>query len=217
MDSLRQRTIYQLNSGDIYQSRDKLTSFDGVALFNERVIIPPSLRDKVLQALHSDHHGLISSLRRTFTTFGISDELSSHGSPEFTSTASSTFLGNWGVHHRLSSVAFPHSNSRAEIGVKTIKRLIIDRPGRDGCLDTDSIQRAILQCRNTPDRDTRFSLAMCIFGRPIRDFIPIHPGKYLPHKTWQQKREHPTEKRLSEIAICEILKDFQLTPASYPL
>ena len=27
---------------------------------------------------------------------------------------------------------------------------------------------------------------MCIFGRPIRDFIPIHPGKYLPHKTWQE-------------------------------
>ncbi|KAK3884221.1 hypothetical protein Pcinc_011497 [Petrolisthes cinctipes] len=27
---------------------------------------------------------------------------------------------------------------------------------------------------------------MCIFGRPIRDFIPIYPGKYQPHTTWRE-------------------------------
>ncbi|GFO40477.1 transcription factor iiib 90 kda subunit [Plakobranchus ocellatus] len=27
---------------------------------------------------------------------------------------------------------------------------------------------------------------MCLFGRLIRDFIPIHPGKYQNHKTWQE-------------------------------
>ena len=27
---------------------------------------------------------------------------------------------------------------------------------------------------------------MCVFGRPIRDFIPILPGRYQPHNTWQE-------------------------------
>ena len=27
---------------------------------------------------------------------------------------------------------------------------------------------------------------MCIFGRPIRDFIPIPPGQYQPHTTWKE-------------------------------
>ena len=26
---------------------------------------------------------------------------------------------------------------------------------------------------------------MAVFGRMIRDFIPVTPGKYLPHETWR--------------------------------
>ena len=26
---------------------------------------------------------------------------------------------------------------------------------------------------------------MCVFGRPIRDFIPISPGHYQPQDSWQ--------------------------------
>ncbi|XP_054770983.2 uncharacterized protein K02A2.6-like [Lytechinus pictus] len=130
--------------------------------------------------------GLISCLRRTFVTFGIPDELASDGGPEFTGAATRRFLKDWGIHHRLSSVAYPHSNCRAEVAVKSVKRLIMSNTSPAGALDTDTFQRAMLQYRNTPDRDTRLSPAMCVFGHPIQDFIPIAPGKYLPHNTWRE-------------------------------
>lgn len=130
--------------------------------------------------------GLVHALRKHFSTFGIAEELASDGGPEFMAHTTQKFLKSWGVHHRLSSVAFPHSNCRAEVGVKTVKRMLADNSGPRGELDTDKFQRAILQYRNCPDKETKISPAECLFGRPIRDFIPILPGRYRPHNTWRE-------------------------------
>ena len=64
--------------------------------------------------------GLIDCLGRTFGTFGIPDVCATDDGPEFTVSATCLFLEDWGVHQCLSSVAQPHSNCRAEIGVKTV-------------------------------------------------------------------------------------------------
>ena len=66
-----------------------------------------------------------------------------------------------------------------------MKRLITDNTAAHGSFNTDSLQRAILQYRNTPDPSTKLSPAQCVFGHPIKDFIPILPGRYQPHPTWR--------------------------------
>ena len=214
-----------------HQFRNHLYSVDGVIMYKERIVIPPKLRQEVLNSLHAAHQGvtamqaraessifwpgitadilsmrsncshcnrmapsqpsapptpaispeypfqcvctdfftsagchylilvdrysnwpvlertsggakgLLDSLRRSFVTNGIPDELASDGGPEFTSSSTEKFLDTWGVHHRLSSVAFPHSNCRAEVGVKTMKRLLADNLGPNRELDTDSSKK----------------------------------------------------------------------------
>ena len=246
-----------------YQYREKITEYDGVILYNDRIVISPTLRASVLQALHSAHQdvsmmvsraegsffwpgmtlaiedctacnhmalsqtnppptpptrpvypfqaicadyfshgghhylvavdrysnwpiveenaegskGLIAALRRVFVTFGIAEELSSDGGPEFKAGATKTFLKNWGLRHRISSVANPHSN---------FAQLLVGSTDPGGSLNTDAFQRAMLAYRNTPDPMSKVSPAEIIFGRRIRDFIPVPSLQYLPHWTWRE-------------------------------
>ena len=134
--------------------------------------------------------GLISHLRMMFSTYGVPEEIASDGAGEFTSAETQSFLKTWQVHHRLSSVAFPHSNCRAELGVKQIKRIIMDNCSCSGSLDVDTFHAAILSYRNTVDPTTKFSPALAVFGRQMRDGLPVLPGHYNPHSTWQEILDH---------------------------
>jgi hypothetical protein len=244
--------------------RDALYIQDGVILYEDRVVIPPSLRQRVLKHLHAAHQGVSSMeqrarmvvywpgltkdihstrhscdncnrnapsqpatlpipnsppstpfeaifadffdygghhylvigdrlsgwvevlgsnattssagassltrhLRTFFSTFGVPTELSSDGGPEFAAGSTQEFLQRWGVNHRVSSAYFPQSNGRAEVAVKTAKRLLMSNIGPTGSLDHDKFLHAMLQLRNTPDPDCNISPAEVVFGKPLND------------------------------------------------
>ena len=113
--------------------------------------------------------GLIAHLRKFFGTFGVPEEMSSDGGPEFRAKETSDFLARWGVHHRVSSSYYPQSNGRAEVAVKTAKRLLQSNIGPNGTLNNDKLLRALLQLRNTPDPDCGLSPAQIVFGKPLKD------------------------------------------------
>ena len=89
----------------------------------------------------------------------------------------------YGIQHRIISVGNPHTNSRAELGVMTVKRMLRDNVGADGSLDRAGISRALFQLCNTPDRDTKLFPANALFGRELRDFLP-RPGTALMGELW---------------------------------
>ena len=114
-------------------------------------------------------NGLIACLRAFFATFGVPEELSSDRGPEFCAYDTATFLTKWGVHHRKSSAYHPQSNGRAEVAVKSAKRLLRSNIDASGNLNSDKFLRGMLQLRNTPDPDCDVSPAQIVFGRPLKD------------------------------------------------
>lgn len=68
-----------------------------------------------------------------------------------------------------------------ELGVKVIKRMLRDNVGTNGPFDRAAISRALLQLRNTPDRDTKLSPAKVLYGRELRDFPPRKGSALMGH------------------------------------
>ena len=132
--------------------------------------------------------GLIKCLRKWFGTFGVPRQLSSDGGPEFVSDLTSKFLQSWGVAHRVSAAYNAPSNGRAEVAVKSVKRLMLSNVGPSGTLDNDKFLRAILQFRNTPDPDCGISPAEIVFGRTLRDNLIFtdYVKRDTYSKRWQQ-------------------------------
>ena len=83
------------------------------------------------------------------------------------------------------------------VAVKQVKRIITDNCSPSGSLNIDAFHKAILSYRNT-DPVTKFYPALAFFGRQMRDGLPVLPGHYNPHNTWQEildHREHAMAKR----------------------
>ena len=132
---------------------------------------------------------LVEIFREYFSTFGVACEISSDSGSQYTSHEFATFLEKWGVSHRKSAEYNPHSNLRAESAIKSAKRLLSANTRSDGSPLWDQISKALLQHRNTPVTDLELSPAQLLFGRPIRDHLPIKPGLFNPAEVWVTNRE----------------------------
>ena len=132
---------------------------------------------------------LVEILRNQFTTFGIPDDMTADGGSQFTAGEVRQFLARWGCKLRTSSAYNPHGNLRAESAVKSAKRMLMEHTGPDGSPRWEEINRALMQHRNSPVRDINLSPAQLLFGRPIRDFLPIRPDLYKPSEVWVDCRE----------------------------
>ena len=272
----KERHLMEPDTRPFWYVRDKLAPYNNLVLMDERIVIPKSLRSRVLKHLHSAHQGassmiaraqqsiywpgmtadirnerftcqacnerspsqpkesysptpppqypfqeisldyfseghhhylsvvdrftawliiyhfptqatsekLISKCREIFTSYGAPEILDSDGGPQFSAHEFQKFLSDWGIKHRLSSVDYPQSNGRAELAVKSAKRIILQNTNPDGSLNNDQAARAILQQRNTPLRDIGLSPAQLLLHRQLKDSIPTNPKLLRPHKDW---------------------------------
>ena len=139
----------------------------------------------VFQLAKDDSANIIHVLRQYFARWGVAKEITSDGAPVFTSSAMGDFLNRWGVKHRVSSAYYPRANKRAELAVKSAKRLIRGNLGPRGSLNTDAFARALLEHRNAIDPLTGLSPAMIIFGREMKGFLPSPDKKFQPRQEWR--------------------------------
>ena len=110
--------------------------------------------------------------------------MATDGGAAYVAEGTRRFLENWGVKQRISTAYNPHANLRAETAVKSMKRLIARNTGPRGSLDTDAVAVALLQYRNTPDRDTGRSPAQVLFCRKLRDAVPVQPADLQLRPEW---------------------------------
>ena len=123
---------------------------------------------------------LVRTCRNLFAQFGVPEQLSFDGGPPFDSYEWKQFLIQWAIQTRLSSANYPQSNGRAELAVKTCRRMLHTNVDGNGNVDTAKMMRALLQYRNTPTAITGMSPAFMIFGRQLRDALPSLPSGHDP-------------------------------------
>ena len=106
---------------------------------------------------------------RFFSIFGVSEEISSDGEPEITSSATIEFLKTWDVTHRIASTYYPRSNGRAEVVVKQANRLLRPNVDVSGSLDIDKFLSAMFHLTSTPESGCQISPVEIVYGSQLRD------------------------------------------------
>ncbi len=137
-------------------------------------------------------------LRTVFGIYGAPEELATDGGQPLASYNIQRFLCDWGVRWRQSSAYYAQSNGRAELAVKTAKRILHENTTANGDINTDHVARALLQYRNTPLQLLNVSPAHLLYGRTLRDHMPSISDALRIRPEWQllaEERERALRKR----------------------
>ena len=158
---------------------------------------------------------VITKLRTIFQAYGAAEKLFTDNGLPFRSRQIEDFLNNWRVEHITSSALYPQGNGRAELAVKTAKRIIQENTGVGGTLNCDKAARALLQYRNTPIKLLGYSPAQILFQRDLKDSLPTIPTRLRLHRQWEDlahKRETAFQER-NEITVARYNRTTQSLPA----
>ena len=147
--------------------------------------------------------GLVAMFTRLFQDAGVPETLTTDGGTTYVSAKFQEFLATYKVHHRVSSVGFPHGNTRSEVAVKSAKRLLRENTSITGDLDNVAVTKALLQHRNTPDRDIGMSPAELLYGRKLKDFLPGCPSKYIRPQSGNMRQEWNDIAQWRELALAK--------------
>ena len=141
---------------------------------------------------------IVAKLRKIFEAYGVAEKLYTDGGLLFKPYQVESFLKRWRVEHIMSSAFYPQGNGRAELAVKTAKRILQENTGLGGTLDHDKTARALLQYRNTPIKTIGYSPAQLLFNRDLRDSLPAIPTRLRLNRQWilsADQRERRFEER----------------------
>lgn len=111
---------------------------------------------------------MVGILKKQFTRFGIPRTIVSDNGPQFTAAEFRLFTDTLGINHISSSPHHPGANGKAEDAVKVMKHFNL-KCEREGHCQFE----ALMEQRNTPRQDARYSPNEMMFGTQTRIIIPI--------------------------------------------
>eukprot|EP00057_Strongylocentrotus_purpuratus_P006656 XP_011661130.1 PREDICTED: uncharacterized protein K02A2.6-like [Strongylocentrotus purpuratus] len=115
-----------------------------------------------------DAPAVITRLKRHFANHGIPETFQSDNGPPFNSHDFNQFASVYGFEHTTSSPEYPQSNGKAENAVKIAKQLL--KKTKKG---EEDFYMSLLVWRNTPTVGLNSSPAQRLFGRRLRNNLPI--------------------------------------------
>ena len=119
-------------------------------------------------------HRIVEVTKRIFATFGSPTLLRTDSDPRYLSKEFQTFCADWEISHRPSAPHHHSANGKAESGVKIAKRIL-----KKCSSQNEDLQAALLEWRNTPDKDGLTPAEKCLSRRP-RTLLPSRQSARQP-------------------------------------